>query len=250
MSQIRIVCQINRWAALTAMCLLAGAAPAMAEMFTTSYLDGSTWSTIYTQGFTPGLDPSPVPAPEPTTVYLKKFEFFESGNEDDATDIRLAIFDTMYPYVPDMSTTGPNFVGLSTNTVPNTDGTTVGAPITFNFDYLPLSYYGNYSAVLVNESAGVLTPVLVQALTANYSDVGGGDYHPETNYGWDPVESDYNHVTSNYINAGYFSAFSYAGDADFRATLATEVPEPAALGLAMLGMITWFSVGRRSRHSQ
>lgn len=239
--------QINRWAALTAVCLLIGAAPAMGEMFTTSYLDGGNWdASIFAQGFTPGLAASPDPVPD--TVYLKKFEFFESGNEDSATNIRLAIFDTMYPYVPDMSTTGPNFVGLSTNTVANTDGTTVGASISFDFDCLPLSYWGNYSAVLVNESGGDLTPVLVAALTANYIDVGGGDYHPETNYGYDPAESDYDHVTSNFVNAGYFSAFSYAGDADFRATLDTVcVPEPASLLLALVGGVMWLVVGCRPR---
>jgi hypothetical protein len=238
----------KRLALLAAGCLWTCAPFAVADEFTVSYLDGGSWNTIYTQGFTAGLSPSPAPVPDPDTVYLKKFEFFESGNEDSATNIRLAIFDTMYPYVPDMSTTGPNFVGLSTNTVANTDGTIVGAPISFDFDCLPLSYYGNYSAVLVNESAGVLTPVLVQALTANYSDAGGGDYHPDTNYGWDPAESDYNHVTSNYINAGYFSAFGYAGDANFRATFDTVcVPEPASLGLAIMGFGMWYLVGRRTR---
>jgi len=240
--------QMNRWAALAAVCLSVGAASAMADEFTVSYLDGGSWNNIYTQGFTPGLGPSPAPSPDPDTVYLNKFEFFESGNEDSATDIRLAIFDTMYPYVPDMSIGGPNFVGLSTNTVANTDGTTVGAPISFDFDCLPLSYYGNYSAVLVNESAGVLTPVLVQALTANYSDVGGGDYHPDTNYGWAPVETDYNHVTSNYINAGYFQAFDYAGDANFRATFDTVcVPEPSSIVLCTLGIVAWLFVSGRSR---
>ena len=66
------------------------------------------------------------------------------------------------------------------------------------------------------------------ALAANYADVGGGDFHPTTNYG---SESQFNYATSNFISNGFFNTFSYAGDANFRATLQT-VPEPASVGLA------------------
>jgi hypothetical protein len=54
--------QMNRWAALAAVCLSVGAASAMADEFTVSYLDGGSWNNIYTQGFTPGLGPSPAPS--------------------------------------------------------------------------------------------------------------------------------------------------------------------------------------------
>jgi len=243
---------INRLMAVAVVSLWTCASAAVASQFTTSYLDGGNWdASVFAQGFTPGLEASPTPDPAPDTVYLNKFEFFESGFEDSATDIRLAIFDTMYPYVPDMAIGGPNFVGLSTNTVANTDGLTVGAPISFEFDCLPLSYWGNYSAVLVNESGGDLTPVLVAALTANYIETppDSGTYVLESNYGYDPANTDYNHVTSNFVNVtGYFEAFANASDANFRATFDTEcVPEPASLGLAMIGIVMWLSVGRWNR---
>ncbi len=176
-----------------------------------------------------------------SAVNLTKFEFFKSGNADAASNIQLAILDSIFPGSPTVdntTSTSPTVVGLSTNTIASTAGIATGDPIAFDFANLPLSYGSDYAAVLVNVGTDVgngapLTPVLVSALTANYVDVGGGDYHPATNYGTD---SEYNYATGNFISGGYFNTFSYAGDANFRATL-NAVPEPSTLLIGLAGAL-------------
>jgi hypothetical protein len=156
----------------------------------------------------------------------------------------------MYPDLTGGTIPAANVVGLSTNTLADTDSLVEFDSIAFDFDCLELDYYGNYSAIFVNESGGDLTPVLVSALTANYAEVppGSGDFHPTSNYGWGPdPESDFDHVTSNFINAGFFSAFAYAGDARFRASFCTtcEIPEPTSLLLGLVGLVGLMFVRRR-----
>lgn len=207
-----------------------------ARAYTVSYLDGGSWSTVYAQGFSTSLGAAPNPGlANGAPVTLTQFQFYKSGNSDSAANIQLAIFNTMYPYTVGLTTNDSSFVGLSANTISDTSGLSSGDAITFNFD-LQLSYGSDYSAVFVNVgSGGTLTPILVSALTANYQDIGGGDYHPASNYG---TESEYQYTTSNFINSGYFSAFTYAGDANFTATL-TPVPEPATaalFGAALIGL--------------
>lgn len=219
--------------AVTAL-FLGGAGSVQAAPYTVAYTDGGSWSTVYAQGFSTSLGANPVPAAatgDPVT--LTQFQFFKSGDADSASNIQLAIFNTMYPDTTAMSTGSSDFVGLSTNTVADTTALSTGDPITFTFDNLPLTYGNDYSAIFVNNSGGTLTPVLVSALTANYVQESDGNYHPQTNYG---TESEYQYTTSNYIASGYFSAFSYAGDANFSASLNT-VPEPAELGLLALPVL-------------
>jgi hypothetical protein len=226
----------------TAVLLLASAACVQAANYSVSYTDGGSWNTVYAQGFNTSLGASPDPganAGDPVT--LSEFDFYKSGTADSASNIQLAIFNTMYPNTADMSTDpSTGFVGLSTNTIASTASISTGAPIAFTFANLPLTYGTDYSAIFVNNSGGTLTPVLVSALTANYVLESDNNYHPQTNYG---TESQYQYTTSNYISGGYFSAFSYCGDADFNADLAT-VPEPASLGMiAAAGCL----LGRRLR---
>lgn len=210
--------------------LFAGSAARVnATAYSVSYTDGGSWSTVYAQGFNTSLGASPDPgANAGDPVMLSEFDFYKSGDSDSASNIQLAIFNTMYPNTADM-TTDPStgFVGLSTNTIASTASISTGAPIAFTFANLPLTYGTDYSAIFVNNSGGTLTPVLVSALTANYVLESDNNYHPQTNYG---TESQYQYTTTNYISGGYFSAFAYAGDADFTADLAT-VPEPASLGI-------------------
>jgi hypothetical protein len=147
-----------------------------------------------------------------------------------------------------MTSTSPTVVGLSTNTIASTAGIATGDPVAFDFANLPLSYGTDYAAVFVNVGTDVgngapLTPVRVSALAANYADVGGGDFHPTTNYG---TESQFNYATSNFINGGFFSTFSYAGDANFRATIET-VPEPATVTLVLCATALLASCFRRNR---
>jgi PEP-CTERM motif len=229
------------WVAFVAASLVICASSAFATPYTVSYLDGGNWQTLFAQGFNTQLGATPNPGVSVgSSVDLSKFEFFKSGTADSASNIRLAILNNLFPSSPlvtSTTTTSPTFVGLSTNTIASTAGIATGDPVAFDFANLPLVYGNDYAAVFVNVGTDVgngapLTPVRVSALAANYVDVGGGDFHPATNYG---TETQYNYATSNFINAGYFSTFSYAGDADFRATL-NPVPEPASLMLAILGL--------------
>src|SRR5688572_3484035 len=204
----------------------AAAAPrdVMADPFQVSYTDGGSWATLYGQGFSPSVAPSPNPGLADTdTVLLDQFQFFKSGNTDAAANIRLAILDNFYTNLQGLNTSWPAVVGLSTNTIDSTASIATGEAITFDFDNLELTYGGDYGAVFVNVgSGGELTPVLVSTLVADYVDLGGGDWRPETNYG---AESEWPYATSNFINTdqfgSFFSAWSFAADANFRAFLLT-----------------------------
>ncbi len=226
--------------------------PAIAVAYTVSYLDGGNWQTLYVQGFNTSLGATPNPGlSNGSPVYLSKFEFFKSGTADSASNIRLAILNNIFPSSPtvsNMTSTSPTVVGLSTNTIASTAGIATGDPVAYDFANLPLSYGTDYAAVFVNVGTDVgngapLTPVRVSALAANYADVGGGDFHPTTNYG---TESQFNYATSNFINGGFFSTFSYAGDANFRATIET-VPEPATATLVLCATTLLASCFRRNR---
>lgn len=237
-----------------ALVVVAGGSLAVAGPYTLSYLDGGNWQTLYAQGFNSSLSASPNPGLSAgAPVYLTKFEFFKSGAADAASNIRLAILNSLFPSSPtvtSMTSTSPTVVGLSTNTIASTAGIATGDSIAFNFSNLPLVYGNDYAAVFVNVGTDVgngapLTPVKVSALATNYIDVGGGDFRPATNYG---TESQFNYATSNFINAGFFSTFSYAGDANFRATLET-VPEPTGVILGTLGMLLAAIRVRRTKHT-
>jgi hypothetical protein len=163
----------------------------------------------------------------------------------------LAILNNIFPNNPTVTnttTTSPTVVALSSNTILSTTAIATGDPIVFTFNNAPLTYGSDYAAMFVNVgvdsgNGAPLTPVRVSALAANYADVGGGDFHPTTNYG---TESQFNYATSNFINNGFFSTFAYAGDANFRATLET-VPEPAAIGMALAASLSVVGACHRSR---
>lgn len=240
-----------RWAAFAVVAVLT-AVPAWAQSYTTAYLDGGSWNTVYTQGFSTSLGATPDPGvANGSPVKLSKFEFFKSGNADGMSNIRLAILNDIFPGSPTvdaMTSTSPTVVGLSTNMVASTAGIATGDPIAFDFANLPLVYGNYYAAVFVNVGADVgsgapLTPIRVSALTANYVDVGGGVFQPSTNYG---ANDDFRLATSNFISGGFFNTFSYGGDANFRATL-NAVPEPGTGCLALLLAATAAFVWRRSQ---
>jgi len=227
----RILRTAGLGACAAAVCWL-GAFAAPAAAYTVSYLDGGTWNTVYTQGFNTSLGATPDPGvASGTPVELSKFEFFKSGTADAAADVRLAILKNIFvDMTGGLTTSNSAVVGLSTNTVASTAGIATGQPIAFDFANLPLSYGNNYAALFVNVgvdsgSGATLTPVRVSALTANYVDVGGGSFQPVPNYGGN---DNFNLATSNFISGGFFNTFSFAGDANFRATL-NVVPEPGTL---------------------
>jgi hypothetical protein len=242
----------KRTAALAAAFVLSIASLSLATPYTVSYLDGGNWQTLYAQGFNTSLGATPNPGLSAgASVALSKFEFFKSGTADTASNIRLAILNNLFPSSPTVTTmtsTSPTVVGLSTNTIASTASIATGDPVSFDFANLPLVYGNDYAAVFVNVGTDVgngspLTPVRVSALAANYIDVGGGDFHPATNYG---SESQFNYATSNFINAGFFSTFGYAGDANFRATL-NPVPEPTSAMLALVAAALGAACCRRLR---
>jgi hypothetical protein len=228
--------------------LLAVAPVAHAQVFTNSYLDGSSWNSIYAQGFSPSLAPVPNPGlAAGATVRLTSFEFFKSGNADNLSDIRLAIINPLFANIAGLSTSHAAFVGLSTNTIPGTALIPTGAPIAFLFNNLPLTYGNSYGAVYVNAGAGgELTPVLVPSLVADYVEnpPGSGTFRPETNYG---AENQFDYAVSNFITTNifgsFFNTFSFAADANFVATFA--VPEPAAASIVLGGSAIAL---RRRRH--
>jgi hypothetical protein len=220
-----------------AVLLLAVAPVAHAQVFTNSYLDGSSWNSIYAQGFSPSLAPVPNPGlAAGATVNLTSFEFFKSGNADNNSNIQLAIINNLFADITGLSTSHPAFLGLSTNTIPGTALIPTGAPIAFVFNNIPLTYGNNYGAVYVNVSGNTLTPVLVPSLVADYVEnpPGSGTFRPETNYGG---EDQFQYAVSNFITTNifgsFFNTFSFAADANFVATFA--VPEPAAASLALVG---------------
>lgn len=209
--------------------------------FVTGYSDGASWNTIYAQGFSPSAGATPDPGVASSTpVALDRFSFFKSGSSDSAANVRLAILDGLFADVTDLSIGVSPILGVSSNVIASTAPLAIGDPIAFEFDGLSLAYGGDYGAVLVTEGAGgVLTPVLVSALTANYVDDGTGTFRPESNYG---TEDDFQYAVSNFISSNafgqFFNVFSFAADANFQADF-TVVPEPAgavlvfaAIGLA------------------
>jgi hypothetical protein len=236
--------------------IMAIASVATAAPYTVAYTDGGTWSTVYVQGFNTSLGANPNPAlSNGTPVYLTQFQFFKSGNPDSAANIQLAILNNIFPSSPtvnNLTTSSAPVVGISSNTISSTASIATGSPISFTFNNLPLLYGtggangGDYAAMFVNVgTGGALTPVLVSALTANYVDIGGGNFHPATNYG---TEGQFNYATSNFINNGFFSTFMLAGDADFSATINT-VPEPPSWALLMFGGIAGLAFGSYQRRS-
>src|SRR5271155_2010917 len=110
-------------AAMLAGFLIAGTRPAMAQVpYTVTFNDGNegTWNTVYAQGFNTSLGANPVPgANSGDTVDLSQFQFFQSGTSGGATNIYLAIFNTMYPNTTTLATTNSSFVGLSNNSLSN-----------------------------------------------------------------------------------------------------------------------------------
>jgi hypothetical protein len=137
-------------------------------------------------------------------------------------------------------------VGVSTNAIPSTSALPLGTPEAFLFPNLPLTYGNNYAAVAANiDGSGNITPVLISALVTNYVETppSSGSFHPATNYG---TESQFQYATSNFISNNFFNTFSFAGDANFVASLDTAVPEPVSLGL-LSGATMLLGLRRRAR---
>jgi hypothetical protein len=222
--------------------LLLSSTAVLAVEFTTSYVDGSSWNSLYAQGFKASINPSPNPGHASTDiVHLDRFQFFKSGNANTSASFRLAILNNYFVDLTTLTTSSPELEGLSTNVINGTASIATGAPITFEFDSLELVYGdgidspdNNYAAVFVTEGqGGALTPVLVPVLIADYIEdpPGSGMYRPESDYG-DP---DINYFLSasncrwsgtSCTDGNFLTTFSapYA-DATFIATFDVEETE-------------------------
>ena len=107
----------------------------MAVPFSTGFSNGGVWNTVYAQGFSPSETPNPDPGIALTDpVSLTRFQFFKSGNADAASNVQLAIVSNFFVNLDTFTTSSPELVGLSTNTIASTAGIATGRPITFNFD--------------------------------------------------------------------------------------------------------------------
>lgn len=233
---------MTRTAAILLSALAVSVAPlsATAATLEASYLDGGSWGTIFAQGFSPSVGSSPsLGLAAGDTVKLESFEFFKSGSTDSASNLRLAVIQNLFANLAGLTDSSAAVIGLSTNTVASTASLATGDAIAFDFAGLPLTYGGEYAAVFVNVGGGgELTPVLVSALTANYVDNGTGTFVPQTNYGTD---SQFQFAVSNFISSNafgsFFNTFSFAADANFRATF-SAVPEPSSVLLVVGGALT------------
>lgn len=218
--------QVPRVAA--AFCFMAGMLLAVAtaqEPFTSSYLDGGAWPEegLYGQGFNAFVNDNPeVMYDFGDPITLSRFEFFKSGNEDDASDIQLAIVSDFFLNLETFTTASEELVGLSSNTIANTDNLTEGDPIRFDFEDLTINFGDYYGAILVNVAeTGAISPVLVSAIHANYVEVEPDVWEPETNYDFDPENpTDYLTSASSFINTedefgDYLVGFEGSGDANF-----------------------------------
>jgi hypothetical protein len=210
------------------------------------------WNAIYAQGFSAGTNTSigGVSA-DPgittgATVYLQQFDFWRSGrtsvNDDGSggtlpalNNVRLAIVNNFFLNLSTFTTSSPELVALSTNTITSIpiSAANSGSPLVFSFNNTPLTYGPasdqnlsgeDYAAIFVNVNGTTITPVRVPAIIVNYA-LGAdpnnpSNYAPQHNYG-DPAQ-DYLNAVSNYINGNYFATFNtYYADADFSATFSS-----------------------------
>jgi hypothetical protein len=216
------------------------------------------WNAIYAQGFSAGTNTSinGVSA-DPgltngSTVYLQQFDFWRSGrtsvNDDGSggtlpalNNVRLAIVNNIFLNLSTFTTSSPELVALSTNTITNipVSGNTSGNPLVFAFNNAPLTYGPaavenasyDYAAIFVNVSGTTITPVRVPAIIVNYAQDpnNSSNYIPEHNYG--DATTDYYNAVSNYINGSYFATFNgYYADADFSANLSSTTLAPVVHG--------------------
>jgi hypothetical protein len=232
-------------AAVVAIAAIVGcacASPARAVSFTTSYADGGTWSTLFAQGFKPSVSPSPNPGhPAASMVNLDRFQFFKSGATTydvggvetpipPALNVQLAIVANSYfVNLATFTTTSPELLGLSTNTIADVGTIATGNPITFNFNHLPLTYgantpeeigNNNYGAILVTNNGGSLSPVRVPAIIVDYISTNEieSDYGQPGNYFLSASNFMHTNTFGSYLDAFNATDSGLHGDANFIAS--------------------------------
>src|SRR5262249_14427236 len=190
---------------------------------------------IYAQGFSAGTNTSIAGTPSNpgitsgSMVNVQQFEFWRSGrtsvNDDGTggtlptpTNVRLAIVNNFFINLSTFTTSSPELVALSTNTISSVpiSGASFGEPLIFNFAYAPIRYgpasdenaQWDYAAIFVNVNGTTITPVRVPAIIVNYAETppGSGTFVPQHDFG-DPT-TDYFNAVSNFINGSFFSTFN------------------------------------------
>jgi hypothetical protein len=255
------------------------AGTARASVFTVAS-DGGTavnGANVMAQNFSPSVTTAPedptgftaTPSPQPAsgaTVYLTSFQFtdesdFGTAAAGSATTSLVILAGAFPDTANDSTTSGPDVVGVSSNTVNTTPTVTAGTALTWTFNNLSLTYGSTYTAALTTISGGAITYIPVDIQLVHYTedtsgDAENGDYFPDFNYGGGPAinaaSANTDTSTSNYsaaalysISGGYFQAGgdSNAEDTVFTASFLTAVPEPASA--AMVGLISLVLIGRR-----
>ncbi|HEY2826014.1 MAG TPA: dockerin type I domain-containing protein [Pirellulales bacterium] len=212
------------------------------------------WNAIYAQGFSAGTNtaiggtPTDPGLSSGSTVYLTNFTFYRSGRvstTDDGTgpplptptNVQLALVNNFFLNTASFTTSSPELVALSTNTIASVpvSAASSGEPLSFSFNYAAMNYgpasdfnaAWDYAAIFVNVNGTTITPVRVPAIIVNYSDNPPGsmtNYLPQHDYG--VHDQDYRNAVSNFINGGYLATFNnmdYA-DADFVASFSSTQP--------------------------
>ena len=219
--------------------LLAMSGAAWAVPFQTGFDSGGNWNFAYAQGFSPSVRANPDPFTDPMlgledTVNLSRFRFFKSGYEVSAgeplvtTNFQLAIVDNFFLDLSLFTTSSPELVGLSTNTIATTASYATGAAMDFLFDDLELSYGAiDYAAIFVrNDGAGNFEVVGVPVMIVNYVETPpeSGTWLPDVDYG-DP-NADWVYSASNFRTDNYLNSFNAPyGDVSFVAFF-NEVATP------------------------
>ncbi len=214
-----------------------GACSADAVPFQTGHIDGGSWSGLFAQGFSPSIRANPDRFVDPgldlaEIVPLSRMRFFKSGYIDPGTaqeliaeDVQLAIVSNFFVNLSTFTTSSPELVGLSTNTIASTAPIANGAALDFYFPELPLTYGADYAAIFVNNNAGNLSVVQTPVLIANYIETpeGSGVYRPTSDYG-DP-DLDFVYSASGFRTGDYLNTFNapYA-DANFIASFDLQQP--------------------------
>lgn len=233
-------------ACLTTCCalgaFLASASLSQAAVFTEGNVSNGSASNAVGQSFTVGAEPTPDPSlGAGTAVLLNDFTLYSGGGGVGNAETRLVITEGAFfdfdgedgTFIPTL--TSPGIAGASSNTI-DTASMAYGEAISFQFGAgLELDYGSTYSAVLATINASdeiAFIPASVAFIS--FYEESEGVWAPVANYGG---TGNYNTTSLFYdSNAdGYLEGATDGQDLSFVATF-TAVPEPASLGMILIGL--------------
>jgi hypothetical protein len=213
-------------AVLTAAAMTIGGTAALAVPFQVGFDHRENHDHAFAQGFSPSVRANPDPFTDPMLgledlVPLDRFRIFKSDYQFEdpenpgmflpliATDFKLAIVDNYFLDLSTFTTSSPQLIGLSTNTIATTETLTAGTPIDFAFDSLEISYGAiDYAAIFVkDDGAGNLSVVDVPLMLVTHAESppGSGTFVPTLEYG--SPTSDFIYSASNFRNGNFLTTF-------------------------------------------